>query len=263
MDITHSTVFIAGATSGIGLALAQRLAQAGSTVIIGGRRAGLLKEIAEENPGLGTVEIDVTDLASVTRARDEVLTRYPDLSAVVTMSGVMRIEDLRNPGRPDSARETIETNLFGTFNLVDAFLPHLLRRGSGTIVTVSSGIAFVPYPLTPTYGVTKAGIHSYSESLRVQLQGTGVEVAELVPPLTGGTGLLADPEHPEMDSRENPYAMPLTDFIEESVALIGQQPTPNEITVERVLAQRNAASNGAYDQILGALSEHLGILGHR
>jgi uncharacterized oxidoreductase len=263
MDITTSTVFISGATSGLGLGIARRLQQAGSTVIIGGRRTELLKELSSENPGLGTVEIDVTDNASVLRARDEVLARYPDLSAVVTMSGIMRIEDLRDPERPDDARETIETNLFGTFRLVDAFLPHLLQRGSGTILTVSSGIAFVPYPLTPTYGVTKAGIHSYSESLRVQLEGTGVEVAELIPPLTGGTGLLADPDHPEMDSRENPYAMPLADFVEEAVALIGQQPTPPEITVERVKAQRTAATTGLYDQMLAGFAEHLAVLGHR
>jgi uncharacterized oxidoreductase len=255
MDITISTVFIPGATSGLGLGIALRLREAGSTVIIGGRRADLLKSLADEHPGLGTVEIDVTDDASVTRARDEVLAQYPDLSAVITMSGIMIAEDLRDPGHFDITRRTVETNLLGTVRLVDAFTPHLLGRGAGTIITVTSGIAFVPFPLTPAYGITKAGIHSYTESLRQQLAGTGVEVSELVPPLVA-TELMGPSQ------LEDPNAMPLPDFVEESVGLMAQQPTPREITVQRVMAQRNAATTGAYDQMLTMFSGALAALGH-
>ncbi len=255
MDITTNTVFIAGGTSGLGLGLARRLREAGSTVIIGGRRADRLKTLAEENPGLGTVEIDVTDDASVARARDQVLAQYPDLSAVITMSGIMIAEDLRDPGHFRITRDTVETNLLGTVRVVDAFTPYLLGRGAGTIMTVTSGIAYVPFPLTPAYGITKAGIHSYTESLRAQLAGTGVEVVELIPPLVAtelmGPGQLEDPN-----------AMPLQDFVEESVGLMAQQPTPREITVERVKAQRHAVADGTYDQILTRLSGALAAFGH-
>jgi len=252
MQISNSTVFIAGATSGIGLALAQRLASAGGQVIIGGRRADALKGIEAENTGIDTVEIDVTDAASVTLARDVVLNRHPDLSTVVTMSGVMHPEDLRDPAHFAVAEQTVATNLLGTIRVLDAFTPHLVTRGSGTLVTVSSGIAFVPFPLTPTYGATKAAIHSYSESLRKQLAGTGVEVAELVPPLTATT---------LMGSHDNPAAMPVGDFVDEALQLLTTDPTPHEIVVERAKTQRNAVEDGTYNQLLDMMSQALAALG--
>lgn len=96
MDITNSTVFIPGATSGIGLALAQRLQAAGSTVVIGGRRQSLLDSLAAEH-GFGTVQIDVSDAASIEAAAASVLETHPSLDTLVTMSGIMRNEDLRSP----------------------------------------------------------------------------------------------------------------------------------------------------------------------
>jgi short-subunit dehydrogenase involved in D-alanine esterification of teichoic acids len=173
------TVFIAGATSGIGLELARRFATAGSTVIAGGRRIDLLDKIAGE--GLVTVPIDVTDQASIERARDTILRTYPHLDTIVTMSGVMILEDVRDPAHFAVAQQTIDINLLGTIRVIDAFTPHLTGRGAGTIITVSSGTGFLPFPPMPTYGASKAGVHAYSEALRAQLDGTGVEVCELVP----------------------------------------------------------------------------------
>lgn len=109
MDITNRTVFIAGATSGIGLELARRFAAAGSTVIAGGRRTDLLDKIAGE--GLATAAIDVTDQASIARARDKILRSHPELDTIVTMAGVMMPEDLRDPAYFSIAEQTIDTNL--------------------------------------------------------------------------------------------------------------------------------------------------------
>jgi Short-chain dehydrogenase involved in D-alanine esterification of lipoteichoic acid and wall teichoic acid (D-alanine transfer protein) len=121
MDITNRTVFIAGATSGIGLELARRFATAGSTVIVGGRRTDLLDQIAAE--GLATVHIDVTDQDSIDRARDTILHTHPNLDTIVTMSGVMIPEDLRDPAHFSAAKNTIDTNLLGTIRAIDAFTP--------------------------------------------------------------------------------------------------------------------------------------------
>jgi short chain dehydrogenase len=112
MDITNRTVFIAGATSGIGLELARRFAAAGSDVIVGGRRAGLLGKLAAE--GFAAVPIDVTDAASTGRARDTILRSHPGLDTIVTMSGIGIPEDLRDPAHFSAAQETIDTNLLGT-----------------------------------------------------------------------------------------------------------------------------------------------------
>ena len=249
MDIANRTVFIAGATSGIGLELARRFAAAGSTVVVGGRRADLLEQLAAE--GFGTVQIDVADRDSVERARDTVLRTHPGLDVIVTMSGVMILEDLRDPAHFEDAKKTIETNLLGTIRVIDAFTPHLIGRGAGTVVTVSSGIGFLPFPVMPGYAASKAGVHAYSEALRAQLDGTGVEVAELVPPAVATT--------PEFAER-NPHALKLDAFAEEVMDLLRQEPTPHEILVKGVLMHRWAERDGSYDELVAQRSKALAML---
>lgn len=249
MDIRSRNIFIAGATSGIGLELARRFAAAGSTVIVGGRRTDLLGQVAAE--GLATVEIDVTDQDSVDQARDTILRGWPDLDAIVTMSGVMIPEDLRDPAHFGTAETTIDTNLLGTIRVIDAFTPHLIARGAGTVITVSSGIGFLPFPLMPTYAASKAGVHAYSEALRAQLDGTGVEVAELVPPAVAITS-----EH----ARLNPRALPLAEFATEVMDLLQTEPTPHEILVQGVLMHRWAERDGTYGELVAQRSQALATL---
>ncbi|GMA28725.1 SDR family oxidoreductase [Arenivirga flava] len=245
MDITASTVFIPGATSGIGLGLALRLQAAGSTVVVGGRRTERLAAIAAEHPGIGTVEIDTADPASIERARDEVVSRHPGLDAVVLMAGIMEAEEFKDPASLEIAERTVVTNLLGPIRLVHAFLPQLRAQGSATIMTVSSGLASVPLAATPTYNATKAGIHSLSETLRVQLETTGVRVVELAPPATR-TDL--------MGLKDNPTALPLEDFLDEVMTILGAQPDVAEVLVERVKWQRFAEREGRYDEVFEALS---------
>lgn len=245
MQIDSSTVFIPGATSGIGLGLALRLRAAGSTVIVGGRRTERLEAIAAEHPGIGTVEIDTADPASILRARDEVVARYPELDAVVLMAGIMEAEEFKDPASLEIAERTVVTNLLGPIRLVHAFLPQLRSREAATIVTVSSGLASVPLAVTPTYNATKAAIHSLSETLRVQLETTGVRVVELVPPATQ-TDL--------MGLKDNPTALPLEDFLDEVVGILETQPEVAEVLVERVKWQRHAEREGRYDEVFATLS---------
>jgi short-subunit dehydrogenase involved in D-alanine esterification of teichoic acids len=252
MDISNRTVFIAGATSGIGLELARRFAAAGSTVIIGGRRTDLLDKVGAE--GFAAVQIDVTDQDSVDRARDTILRDHQSLDTIVTMSGVMILEDLRDPAHFGDARTTVETNLLGTIRLIDAFTPHLIARGAGTIVTVTSGIGFLPFPPMPTYAATKAGVHAYSEALRAQLDGTGVEVAELVPPAVATT--------PEQ-ARLNPRALDLAEFATEVMDLLRVDPTPHEILVQGVLMHRWAERDGTYGELVAQRSQALAMLPSR
>lgn len=245
MQIDSSTVFIPGATSGIGLGLALRLRAAGSTVIVGGRRTERLEAIATEHPGIGTVEIDTADPASILRARDEVVARYPGLDAVVLMAGIMEPEEFKEPASLEIAERTVVTNLLGPIRLVHAFLPQLRSRESATIVTVSSGLASVPLAVTPTYNATKAAIHSLSETLRVQLETTGVRVVELVPPATQ-TDL--------MGLKDNPTALPLEDFLDEVMGILETQPEVAEVLVQRVQWQRYAEREGRYDEVFATLS---------
>ncbi|MFL6096332.1 MAG: SDR family oxidoreductase [Blastococcus sp.] len=246
MKLTSRTVLVVGGTSGIGRGLAQRFAAAGNTVVVGGRNP-------QPQAGVETVRIDVTDPDSVRRARDEVLAAHPDLDVVVTMSGVMLLEDLHDPAHIDAAETTIATNLLGTIRVLDAFTPHLLARGAGTIVTVTSGIAFLPFPPMPTYGASKAGVHAYTESLRAQLAGTGIEVVELVPPAVATAGQEA----------VNPAALPLDAYLDEVVELLAAEPTPHEILVRGVLMHRWAERDGTYAELVERRAQALSTMLNR
>jgi short-subunit dehydrogenase involved in D-alanine esterification of teichoic acids len=246
VEIANRTVFIAGGTSGIGRGLAQRFAEAGSTVIVGGRNP-------QPQEGLETIRIDVTDPDSILRARDEVLAAHPDLDAIVTMSGVMLTEDLRDPAHIAAAETTIITNLLGTIRVIDAFTGHLIARGGGTILTVSSGIAFLPFPLMPSYGASKAGVHAYTEALRAQLSGTGIEVAEIVPPAVATAG----------QEKVNPAALPLDAYLDEVMELLAKEPTAHEILVQGVLMHRWAERDGTYAELVERRSQALNSLPNR
>ncbi|MFG2949708.1 SDR family oxidoreductase [Streptomyces adustus] len=249
MNISGNTVFIPGATSGIGLALALALKAKGNTVIVGGRRTELLERIAAEHPGIDTVHIDTADAASITAAARQVLAAHPDLDVLVTMAGIMCPEDWRRPEAfLATAESTVTTNLLGPIRLIAAFIEHLQTRPAATIMTVSSGLAFTPLGITPSYNATKAAIHMLSESIRLQLSGTSVSVVELVPPAVR-TELM--PGH-----EENAHAMPLDAFVAEVMDLIDSQPDAGEIQVERVKFLRYGEARGDYDQVVEALNAH-------
>ncbi|MFD5457564.1 SDR family oxidoreductase [Streptomyces olivaceus] len=247
MDISGNTVFIPGSTSGIGLALALRLQARGNTVIVGGRRAELLERIAAEHPGLDTVRIDTTDPASITAAAKQVLAAHPDLNVLVTMAGVMHAEDWHDPASfLATAESTVVTNVLGPIRLIAAFVEHLRTRPDATLMTVSSGLAFAPLKITPSYNASKAAIHMLSESVRLQLADTSVKVVELEPPSVR-TALL--PGH-----EDNEHAMPLDEFVTEVVDLIETLPDAKEIQVERVKFLRYGEARGDYDQVVEALN---------
>jgi short-subunit dehydrogenase involved in D-alanine esterification of teichoic acids len=248
MNITGNTIFIPGATSGIGLALALALEARGNTVIVGGRRAGVLGQIAAGHPGIGTVVVDTADPASVEAAARQVLDRYPDLNVLIPMAGIMRAEDWHKPEDfLASAEEVITTNLLGPVRLIAAFIGHLVTRPDAAIVTVSSGLGFTPLAVTPSYNASKAAIHLLSESIRLQLAGSTVQVIELVPPSVQ-TDLMPG-------QRENPVAMPLDAFIAEVMTLLETQPDAKEIQVEQVKFLRYGEARGDYDHVVAVLNQ--------
>ncbi|MDH6459985.1 putative oxidoreductase [Micromonospora sp. A200] len=247
MNISGNTVFIPGSTSGIGLALALELQARGNTVIVGGRRTDLLKQIAAEHPGIDTVTIDTADPASIASAAREVLARHPDLNVLVTMAGIMRVEDWHQPETfLASAEAVVNTNVLGPIRLIAAFIEHLRAQPDATIMTVSSGLAFAPLKVTPSYNASKAAIHMLSESIRLQLADTTVKVVELEPPAVR-TSLLPGQEHSE-------FAVPLDEFVAEVVELLEAQPEAKEIQVERVKFLRYGEARGDYDQVVETLN---------
>ncbi len=181
MKLTGRIILITGGTSGIGLELARELVKRGNTVIVTGRDQGRLDAAQQALPGLHVFRSDVSDPEAITALRDQVLARFPELDVLVNNAGIMRNLNLNQDRDLVDVTREIEVNLCGPVRMVQSFLPHLKTRKDAVIVNVSSGLAFIPLPISPIYCATKAAIHSFSQSLRAQLRGTGVTVVELAP----------------------------------------------------------------------------------
>lgn len=247
MKTTGNTILITGGGSGIGKALAEAFHARGNNVIIAGRRADALEAVARANPGMEYRTLDIADAASIPAFAQELTASFPDLDAVLNNAGIMVPEAIAEaPGYLATAEQTIAINLLGPIRLTAALLPHLMSKESAAILTVSSGLAFVPLSLTPTYSATKAAIHSYSQSIRQQLQGTGVEVIEIAPPYVQ-TELMT----PEQAS--DPRAMPLADFIAEVMQILESGPV-EEVIVERCKPLRFARENGKEAEVFAMLN---------
>src|ERR1035437_7409920 len=182
MNLAQRTILITGGTSGIGFELAKQLLHRGNTVIVTGRDQKRLEEAKQSLPGLNTIQSDVSDPSAIVRLYGDVLAQFPDLDTLINNAGVMRKLTLdQDRDLMDVTRE-IEVNLCGPVRMVQQFLPHLKSRKDALIVNVSSALAFVPMPIAPVYSATKSAVHSYTQSLRVQLKGSRVTVVELAPP---------------------------------------------------------------------------------
>ncbi len=182
MKLRMRTILVTGGTSGIGLELATQLLHRNNVVIVTGRDQRKLDAAKLLLQGLHTFQSDVSDPDAIAKLGSEVLTRFPALDTLINNAGVMRNLDLnRDRDLTDVTRE-IETNLNGPIRMVQQFLPHLKMRKEAMIVNVSSGLAFVPFPSSPIYCATKAALHSFTQSLRIQLHRTGVTVIEVAPP---------------------------------------------------------------------------------
>ncbi|MBY4766221.1 SDR family oxidoreductase [Burkholderia ambifaria] len=245
MKTSGNTILITGSTSGIGLGLAMRFHKAGNKVIVAGRRKALLEQITTDHPGIEAIELDVADSESIVQASELAAARYPDLNVVINNAGIMLSENVLEPESLKAAEESVAINLLGTIRMTYAFLPQLARKDDGVIINVSSALAFVPFPIAMTYSATKAAVHAFTEGLRVQLADTSVRVIELAPP--GVRTTLFGQESDE-------HAMPLEDFLDETLALLHAEPTPKEIIVERAGFFRTAQATGNYDKALGMLS---------
>ena len=239
MQMSGNTILITGGGSGIGQALAKAFHDLGNQVIITGRRQSALDETTAANPGMKSYVLDIENPTDIRSFATMVVKDFLSLNVVIHNAGIMRTEDVR-AGTADVVEPTINTNLLGPIRLTEALLPHLLKQPRAAILTNTSGLAFVPRADTPTYSLTKAAIHSYTQSLRYQLKDTSIQVIALAPPLTQTE--LTGPAQ-----AKNPNAMPLADYISETMHLLTTTPDATEILVERIKPQRFAERSGDYD----------------
>jgi uncharacterized oxidoreductase len=185
MNLKGNTILITGGASGIGFHLAKAFAELGNKVIITGRDQAKLTKAEQAIKGLKTIRSDAGDPKDITALQATMARDYPELNVIVNNAGIMKVLNLHKPvDSLENLTREIEINLMGPIRMVAAFLPMLKQRQEAAILNVSSGLAFVPLPSSPIYCATKAALHSYTRSLRVQLKGTKVKVFELAPPAT-------------------------------------------------------------------------------
>jgi len=241
MKMSGNSIVITGGGSGIGRGLAEAFLKRGNRVLIAGRGRERLEAVAAANPGMEVLTVDMADTGSIARFVEQAVEKLPDLNVLVNNAGMMQVENLRDPESVAQAEAIVATNLLGPIRLTLALLPHLTARADAAVLNVTSGLAFLPLATTPTYCATKAALHSWSQSLRWQLRNTSVKVHEIAPPYvqTSLTGAR---------QASDPRAMPLADYLSETLDLLERNPDAPEILVERVLPLREAERRGAFDE---------------
>lgn len=184
MKLSGRTILITGGSSGIGLELASQLLARGNSVIVTGRNQEALANAKTRLPDVDTVQSDVGEVTAIRALHDTILTRFPKLDTLINNAGIMRIIKLGEENELEVLTAEIDINLNGTMQMTEQFLPYLKRQRDGLIVNVSSGLAFVPMPISPAYSAAKAGVHAYTRCLRAQMANSGMKIVELAPPLT-------------------------------------------------------------------------------
>ena len=182
MRLTGRTILITGGSAGIGLAFARNFLELGNEVIVTGRRQAALEAVKAQHPQLHTIQSDSADTAQIAVLAARVKSDFPKLDVLMNNAGVGVAENLTTPAGDLAALMTqMEINVGGVIRTTSALID-VLTANRGTVINVSSALAFVPVPAMPIYSASKAAVHSYTQSLRFQLEGTGVEVIDLMPP---------------------------------------------------------------------------------
>jgi len=238
MKLSGNTIFITGATSGIGRGLAEAFHSRGNKVIIGGRRKALLDEVTRANPGMDAVEIDVSNPAQIASVTESLKQKYPALNVLINNAGIMPFDDVTGPLDDAQAVNQVNTNLLGPVRISGALIEHLKKQPEAFIINNSSVVAYIPMSMAALYSATKAAIHSYSLSQRFALRETSVRVLEIAPPWVD-TDLI----YKSGDAR----AMQLEPFIAETMALLETATT--EVVVEAGQRLRNSAGPNEHEVV--------------
>ena len=182
MKLTGRTILITCGSSGIGLAFALKFLELGNEVIVTGRRQEVLDAVKSRHPKLHTTRGDVADPAQVAALAARMKDEFPKLDVLMNNAGIGMPKNLREPeAKLDTLTAEMDVNVGGVIRMTSALID-ILTANKGTVINVSSVLAFAPVPALPIYSATKAAVHSYTQSLRFQLEDTGVEVIELMPP---------------------------------------------------------------------------------
>ncbi|CAM3630322.1 SDR family oxidoreductase [Kibdelosporangium persicum] len=227
--------FVTGASTGFGAAITRRFAAEGARVIASARRAGKLRELADElGERVLPLELDVTDRAAVYAAVANLPAEFKDVDVLVNNAGLALGIEPAHRADQDEWDRMIDTNCKGLATCTRAVLPGMVARGRGHVINIGSVAASYPYPGGNVYGGTKAFVQQFSLGLRSDLHGTGVRVTCIEPGMVGGTEFSTVRFSGDQSKADAVYAgmQPLTaDDIAESVYWATSQPAHVNVNV--------------------------------
>lgn len=189
MRLEGNTILITGGSMGIGLALAERFVKLGNTVIICGRREDRLREAKEKVPELNAFRCDVAKEDERKRLVGFVRENFPEINMLVNNAGIQLKVDLRKGSDELAGNDEIDINLKACVYMSVEFIPLLAGKDEAAIMNVSSGLGIIPRAIYPVYSATKAGVRSFTKTLRQQLKDTPIKVFDIIPPLVHDTEL--------------------------------------------------------------------------
>jgi 3-hydroxy acid dehydrogenase/malonic semialdehyde reductase len=176
------TVFVTGASSGFGAAVARRFAAEGARVIVAARRADRVRDLAGElGPQALPLTLDVRDRAAVATVVDALPPEFAAIDLLVNNAGLALGLNPAQDADLDDWDQMIDTNCKGLVHCTRAILPGMVARGRGHVINLGSVAGTYPYPGGNVYGGTKAFVHQFSLNLRSDLHGTGVRVSCVEP----------------------------------------------------------------------------------
>lgn len=182
MNLQNNTILVTGGTGGFGFEFSSKLIALGNTVIITGRNIEKLQDVKRKLPAVHIIQSDVSKADDIISLYNRVTQQFPDLNILINNAGEMRKISLHQAYELTDITREIEINLMGPIRMIQQFLPHLTSKTKAAILNVTSGIALMPFAISPIYSASKAGLRSYTQALRVQLKKTNIKVIELVAP---------------------------------------------------------------------------------
>src|SRR5512142_2004110 len=186
--LESSVAFVTGATSGFGRAVAERFAREGARVVVTGRRADRLADLAHALGGRALpLVLDVRDREAVESAVAALPASHAAVDVLVNNAGLARGLEPAHRASLDEWQTMIDTNCKGLVTCTRALLPGMVARGRGHVVNIGSVAESYPYPGGNVYGATKAFVQQFSLNLRADVLGTPVRVSVIEPGMAGET----------------------------------------------------------------------------